>query len=61
MKNGLNYETDLFELKNEELLQFMINSIIKQGFFQNRLFQTCFFICLKNEKRINDERLKTLF
>ncbi len=33
------YETDLFELKNEELLHFMINSIIKQGFFQNSNYE----------------------
>ena len=52
------YESSLLELKNEELLHFLINNIIKQGFFQNSNYDN--FIFLTKSLKVKNGLLSNL-
>ncbi len=62
MKSSLalikHYEPTMLELKNEELLHFLINNIIKQGFFQNSNYDN--FIYLTKSIKVQNGLLSNL-
>jgi hypothetical protein len=62
MKSALSlikhYESSMLQLKNEELLHFLINNIIKQGYFQNSNYDN--FIFLTKSLKVQNGLLSNL-
>jgi hypothetical protein len=53
-----NYETFILELKYEDLLHFLINDLIKSGFFLNHNYSK--FINLTNSLKLKKELINNL-